>query len=161
MILRATGPQLLLAVPESVISGTTATGGVRPGQHVPETSPGTACRNARYRDGIRDDRHHDHRARVRQQRPHRLRPGLHPGQERQAQLDALATAHCREIIVETASTRSRPKLREALGQLQAGDTLVIYKPDRVARSMKELLVLLEDQRAWWSRNGTAGSPART
>ncbi|WP_083507415.1 recombinase family protein [Frankia sp. ACN1ag] len=25
-----------------------------------------------------------------------------------------------------------------------GDTLVIYKPDRVARSMKELLVLLED-----------------
>jgi len=67
-------------------------------------------------------------------------------QEHQAQLDALAAAHCREIIVETASTRGdRPELREALGQLQAGDTLVIYKPDRVARSMKELLVLLEDQ----------------
>jgi DNA invertase Pin-like site-specific DNA recombinase len=49
-------------------------------------------------------------------------------------------------VIETASTRGdRPKLREALGQLQAGDTLVIYKPDRVARSMKELLVLLEDQ----------------
>jgi resolvase-like protein len=49
-------------------------------------------------------------------------------------------------VTETASTRGdRPKLREALGQLQAGDTLVIYKPDRVARSMKELLVLLEDQ----------------
>jgi DNA invertase Pin-like site-specific DNA recombinase len=48
--------------------------------------------------------------------------------------------------VETASTREdRPKLREALGMLQARDTLVIYKPDRVARSMKELLVLLEDQ----------------
>ena len=67
-------------------------------------------------------------------------------QEYQAQLDALAVAHCREIIVGTASTRGdRPKLREALGQLQAGDTLVIYKPDRVARSMKKLLVLLEDQ----------------
>jgi DNA invertase Pin-like site-specific DNA recombinase len=67
-------------------------------------------------------------------------------QEHQAQLDALAAAHCREIITETASTRGdRPRLREALGQLQAGDTLVIYKPDRVARSMKELLVLLEDQ----------------
>jgi DNA invertase Pin-like site-specific DNA recombinase len=67
-------------------------------------------------------------------------------QDHQAQLDALAVAHCREIIVETASTRdARPKLREVLGQLQAGDTLVIYKPDRVARSMKELLVLLEDQ----------------
>jgi DNA invertase Pin-like site-specific DNA recombinase len=67
-------------------------------------------------------------------------------QEHQAQLDALAAAHCREVIVETASTRiDRPKLREALGRLQAGDTLVIYKPDRVARSMKELLVLLEDE----------------
>ncbi len=67
-------------------------------------------------------------------------------QEHQAQLDALAAAHCREIVVETASTRgARPKLREALEKLQADDTLVIYKPDRVARSMKELLVLLEDQ----------------
>ena len=67
-------------------------------------------------------------------------------QEHQAQLDALAAAHCREIIVETASIRGdRPKLREALGKLQAWDTLVIYKPDRVARSIKELLVLLEDQ----------------
>jgi len=32
-------------------------------------------------------------------------------QEHQAQLDALAAAHCREIIVETASTRGdRPRL---------------------------------------------------
>ena len=38
----------------------------------------------------------------------------------------------------------RPKLRATLNTLKAGDTLVIYKPDRVARSMKELLVLLED-----------------
>jgi len=45
MILRATGPQLLLAVPESVISGTAAADSVHPGQPVPETSPGTACRN--------------------------------------------------------------------------------------------------------------------
>ena len=67
-------------------------------------------------------------------------------QDHQAQLDALAGAHCREVIVETASTRGeRPKLMAALDLLQVGDTLVIYKPDRVARSMKELLVLLEDQ----------------
>lgn len=67
-------------------------------------------------------------------------------QEHQAQLDALGEAHCREIVIETASTRGdRPKLRAALDQLRPGDTLVIYKPDRVARSMKELLVLLEDQ----------------
>jgi hypothetical protein len=47
------------------------------------------------------------------------------------QLDELAAAQCREILVETASTRGGgPKLREALGQLKADDTLVIYKPDR-------------------------------
>ncbi|MGH3149273.1 MAG: recombinase family protein, partial [Streptosporangiaceae bacterium] len=67
-------------------------------------------------------------------------------QDHQAQLDALAAAHCREIVIETASTRNiRPKLHATLAALRAGDTLVIYKPDRVARSMKELLVLLEDQ----------------
>jgi Resolvase, N terminal domain len=32
-----------------------------------------------------------------------------------------------------------------LDALKPGDTLVIYKPDRIARSMKELLVLLEDE----------------
>jgi DNA invertase Pin-like site-specific DNA recombinase len=68
-----------------------------------------------------------------------------PTQDHQLQLDALAGAGCREVIVETASTRGeRPKLRAALDALKPGDTLVIYKPDRVARSMKELLVLLED-----------------
>lgn len=67
-------------------------------------------------------------------------------QDHQAQLDALAAAQCREVMVETASTRDpRPKLAATLARLQPGDTLVIYKPDRVARSMKELLVLLEDQ----------------
>lgn len=66
-------------------------------------------------------------------------------QDHQLQLDALAGARCREVVVETASTRGeRPKLRATLNSLKAGDTLVIYKPDRVARSMKELLVLLED-----------------
>lgn len=67
-------------------------------------------------------------------------------QDHQAQLDALTAAHCREVVVETASTRGeRPKLLAAMDMLKPGDTLVIYKPDRVARSMKELLVLLEDQ----------------
>jgi DNA invertase Pin-like site-specific DNA recombinase len=62
------------------------------------------------------------------------------------QLDALAAADCREVIVETASTRdARPKLHATLATLKPGDTLVIYKPDRIARSMKELLVLLEDE----------------
>ncbi len=67
-------------------------------------------------------------------------------QDHQLQLDALAAADCREVVIETASTRTdRPQLRQALAVLKPGDTLVIYQPDRVARSMKELLVLLEDQ----------------
>ena len=66
-------------------------------------------------------------------------------QDHLVQLDALSAAHCREVVVETASTRGdRPKLYATLERLQPGDTLVVYKPDRVARSMKELLVLLED-----------------
>jgi DNA invertase Pin-like site-specific DNA recombinase len=66
-------------------------------------------------------------------------------QDHQMQVDALAAADCREVIVETASTRgARPKLKATLAALKPGDTLVIYKPDRIARSMKELLVLLED-----------------
>ena len=137
---------LLLVVPESVISGTTATGSARPGQPVPETSPGTACRTAGTgtvsgtMGTMTTAPAYDNSVRIGYARVSTW------AQEHQAQLDALGAAHCREIIVETASTRGdRPKLREALGKLQGGDTLVIYKPDRVARSMKELLVLLEDQ----------------
>jgi len=52
-------------------------------------------------------------------------------QDHRLQLDALAGADCREVIVETASTRGeRPKLRAMVNTLKAGDTLVIYKPDR-------------------------------
>jgi DNA invertase Pin-like site-specific DNA recombinase len=100
----------------------------------------------RFRDGIRDDQIVDIPASF----DNSVRIGYARvstrAQDHQAQLDALAAAHCREIVVETASTRDgRPKLHRTLAALHAGDTLVIYKPDRVARSMKELLVLLEDQ----------------
>jgi DNA invertase Pin-like site-specific DNA recombinase len=84
-------------------------------------------------------------------RPHnRIRVGYARvstrNQDHQAQLDALAAADCREVVTETASTRGeRPKLRATLERLQPGDTLVVYKPDRVARSMKELLVFVEDE----------------
>ena len=129
-------------VPESVVSGTIAVGGGRPGQPVPETSPGITCRSAGTGTiGTMATAHvYDNSVRIGYARV------SNRAQEHQAELDALVAAHCREIIVETTSTcGDRPKLREVLGQLQVGDTLVIYKPDRVAWSMKELLVLLEDQ----------------
>jgi DNA invertase Pin-like site-specific DNA recombinase len=95
-----------------------------------------------FRDGLRDDHQVGYSNAV------RLGYARVSGrsQDHQLQLDALAAAQCREVVVETASTRgARPKLRAVLERLQSGDTLVIYKPDRVARSMKELLVLLEDE----------------
>jgi DNA invertase Pin-like site-specific DNA recombinase len=99
-----------------------------------------------FRDGFRDDRAmttpavYDNSVRIGYARVSTRT------QDHQAQLDALGAAHCREVVVETASTRGeRPKLLAAMDMLKPGDTLVIYKPDRVARSMKELLVLLEDQ----------------
>jgi|GEM_PF-199227 DNA invertase Pin-like site-specific DNA recombinase len=134
------------AVPETVVSGTAEPA---PGPAA-ETRPANQSRNGvspdPLRDGMRDDQivatlpAFDNSVRIGYARASTR------AQDHQAQLDALAAAHCREIIVETASTRdARPKLRAVLGVLRAGDTLVIYKPDRVARSMKELLVLLEDQ----------------
>ncbi|WP_226874469.1 recombinase family protein [Microbispora sitophila] len=64
------------------------------------------------------------------------------------QMEALAAADCRQIVEETASTRKdRPKLQATVASMKPGDTLVVYKPDRVARSVKELLVFLEDELA--------------
>jgi len=62
-----------LTVPQSVISGTTATRSVPPRSDRPGNQSRNSVSQRRYRDGIRDDRHHDHGARLRQQRPHRLR----------------------------------------------------------------------------------------
>ncbi|MEZ7132648.1 recombinase family protein [Nonomuraea sp. AD125B] len=71
------------------------------------------------------------------------------GQDHAAQLELLGAADCREVVEETISTRrkDRPKLQATLASMKAGDTLVITKPDRVARSVKELLVFLEDELA--------------
>lgn len=105
------------------------------------------------RGRFRDDARHNHRPRLPRspgRAPHnRIRAGYARvstrSQDHQSQPGALAAAHCREVAGETASTRrDRPKLRAILSQLQPGDTLVIHKPDRVARSMKELPVFVED-----------------
>lgn len=44
--------------------------------------------------------------------------------------DALAKAYCRQIVVETASSRESRQLRRTLDMLRADDTLATYKPDR-------------------------------
>jgi DNA invertase Pin-like site-specific DNA recombinase len=62
------------------------------------------------------------------------------------QLDALKEGGCRRVFEETVSgaAKARPVLREALDFLQAGDTLVVWKLDRLARSVQQLIQIVEE-----------------
>lgn len=57
------------------------------------------------------------------------------------QLDALQGAGCEKVFVEKASgaQRDRPELKAALEYMRAGDTLVVWKLDRLARSIRQLI----------------------
>lgn len=57
------------------------------------------------------------------------------------QMDALRDAGCHRIFEETASgTRTdRPKLVALLDYVRAGDTLVVWRLDRLGRSLKHLI----------------------
>lgn len=60
------------------------------------------------------------------------------------QLDALKHAGCERVYQDIASgaKTARPALDELLGQLRAGDVLVIWKLDRMGRSLKHLVELV-------------------
>ncbi len=62
------------------------------------------------------------------------------------QLDALKKAGCEKIFVEKASgaQRDRPELKATLEYMRAGDILVVWKLDRLARSIKQLIETVED-----------------
>ena len=53
------------------------------------------------------------------------------------QLDALAKVDCTKVFQEAASGASmaRPVLTEALDYLRPGDTLVVWKLDRLGRTL--------------------------
>jgi DNA invertase Pin-like site-specific DNA recombinase len=67
-------------------------------------------------------------------------------QNHDLQLDALRRAGCDKLIIETASgTRAdRPRLAEALEFARQGDTLVVWRLDRLARSLRHLIEIAED-----------------
>lgn len=66
-------------------------------------------------------------------------------QNTHAQIDALKAAGCDVIHQEKRSggSLSRPILFALLKGLQPGDTVVVYKLDRIARSLKDLLTIQE------------------
>ena len=67
-------------------------------------------------------------------------------QKTELQIDALKQAGCERIFEEKASgaQRDRPELKAALDYIRQGDTIVVWKLDRLARSLKQLLETVED-----------------
>lgn len=59
---------------------------------------------------------------------------------------ALEQAHCERVFTDKASgTRdNRPGLKEAVSHLRDGDTLVVWKLDRLGRGVKGLIDLVTD-----------------
>ncbi len=66
-------------------------------------------------------------------------------QDSAAQIDALKTAGCERIFQEKASGGrwNRPELHNLLGQLRKSDVLIVWKLDRLSRSLKDVLTLME------------------
>jgi DNA invertase Pin-like site-specific DNA recombinase len=72
-------------------------------------------------------------------------------QTHDAQIAALKAAGCERIFTETASgaKKNRPILAEVLSFLRpsSDDTLVVYKLDRVARSLPHLIEIMQQLKA--------------
>src|SRR5271169_2116909 len=64
------------------------------------------------------------------------------------QRDALSEAGCQRIFTEQMSgaVTDRPALHDALEFARSGDTLIVWKLDRLARSMKQLIETVENLR---------------
>jgi DNA invertase Pin-like site-specific DNA recombinase len=62
-----------------------------------------------------------------------------------SQIDALTAAGAGKIFKDkiTGKTRTRPQLERMLDQLREGDVVVVTKYDRLARSLKDLIDLVE------------------
>src|SRR5690348_6725177 len=62
------------------------------------------------------------------------------------QLDALTRAGCGKVFTETASgaTAERPVLTEALAYLRPGDVLVVWRLDRLGRSLQHLIAVVAE-----------------
>lgn len=62
------------------------------------------------------------------------------------QAEALTAAGCEKVFEEVASgaQKDRPELAKVIGYLRKGDVLVVWKLDRLARSLKQLIETVEE-----------------
>jgi DNA invertase Pin-like site-specific DNA recombinase len=69
-----------------------------------------------------------------------------PDQKLVPQVDALKAAGCETVFEDVifGANADRPGLNEALAFLRKGDTLVVWKLDRLGRSMKHLVETVTD-----------------
>ena len=68
------------------------------------------------------------------------------GQDYAGQVEALKAAGCERIFSDKLSgkSRARPELEKVLRRLEPGDTIVITKVDRIARSVRDLWNILHE-----------------
>jgi DNA invertase Pin-like site-specific DNA recombinase len=70
-----------------------------------------------------------------------------PDQNISMQIDALEKAGCEAIYTDdgiSGAKQNRPGLKKALKALKPGDTLIVWKIDRMARSLLHLLTIAAD-----------------
>ncbi len=67
-------------------------------------------------------------------------------QKLELQLDALTQQGCELVFQEKKSgkNKERPELEKLLGQLRSGDTVVVWKLDRLGRSLRDLIDLVAE-----------------
>ncbi len=67
-------------------------------------------------------------------------------QNSELQVDALKKAGVEQVLQEkfTGKLRERPELSQCLRTLRKGDVLVVWKLDRLARSLKDLVEIVQD-----------------
>jgi DNA invertase Pin-like site-specific DNA recombinase len=76
----------------------------------------------------------------------RLRPVSTEDQNPAMQLAALKKAGCRTVFKDevTGAHVKRPALTRCLKALQTGDTLIVWKLDRLGRGLRDLIHMLDD-----------------